>query len=376
MTQVADLNVNSLDWIDYNHDDLPDLVVTELSPNSGAKILVNTTAGFDLAVTLDSDRAWSGAVVADYNQDGQDDVVLLPASALPAMFVGDPANPSMYQDLAFPLGLSLGSTSGGIAADFNDDYDLDLYLGRANTDPFLYKNTRPDDTENPIAGEQNWIRFNLSTLGNCNASLIGTRVTVSDGSSQWLQTVDGGSGRGGQRSNELHFGVGSSQGPFSVTVEWPVSSPTDTSGLAVNTMHTLADNAVPTINDPSLNFSHEPYPGGADWVFTWTTNERGSEWLDEVELDFGSYLPGDYCYLGPDVTLSWGDPDVAISIVPGANGDWNHTLVWSGQPCLGQQVCNFQFKVRSSVANGTTQESNWATFGEFGVCITKKNIQN
>lgn len=375
MTQVAGLNVNSLDWIDYNHDDLPDLVVTEFFPNTGAKILENTATGFDVAVVLESDRTWTGAIVPDLNQDGQDDVVLLPEAGMPEMHIGDPADESSYTELAYPLGVRDGSASGGLAADFNSDGDVDLYLGRENTDEFLYKNRRVDDEENPTVGQQNWISFTLETEGNCNSSLIGTRVTVSDGSSQWQQTVDGGSGRGGQRSNELHFGVGSSNGPFDVTVDWPVSSQEVFTGLTVNTDHTLTDDAVPTINQPSIQFSHEPYPGGADWVFSWSTNERGSEELDEVDLDFGTYLPGDYCYQGPNLTLGWGDPDVEITIVPGNLGTWNHTLVWSGQLCLGEEICNFQFKARSSVGVQTPQESSWVDFGEFDVCVSKKDIQ-
>ncbi|MCP4293011.1 MAG: CRTAC1 family protein [bacterium] len=375
-TCVEGLTLNSLNWIDYNHDNLPDLLVTEFHPDKGAKILQNTGNGFGLALDLPEERGWAGAVVADYDQNGQDDLVLLPKNGHPALFMGKYESINSYSEQAYPLGLRDGATSGGFAADFNNDNDPDLYFGRENTDDFLYRNVRVDGTDDPSLSNQNWIRFNLETLGNCNASLIGTQVIVQAGGKQWLQTVDGGSGRGGQSSNELHFGLGNVTGPANVTVNWPTSSAATFTGLSINSTHDLIDDAIPTFHSGAERFSHEPFPEGADWVFAWNTAERGSEELDEVDLDFGSYSPGEYCYVMPNITLHYGDPDVEISIYPLASGGWGHKLVWQNQSCLGEQICDFQFRARSSVGAQPPIEGPWVDFGEFDVCITKKGFSN
>jgi len=321
-------------------------------------------------MTLDDSGSYSGSLVADLDLNGQEDVTLLPFDeALPKVFVGEMTGQT-YAERGFPLGFSPGATSGGVAADFNGDKDVDFFLGRDTSDKFFFKNTRPDGSD-PVSSSQNWIRFNLETLGNCNESLIGTTVIVSSGVDQWMQTVDGGSGRGGQRANELHFGLGSVTGPVDVDIIWPVSAPYSQTGLSLNTIHTIVDDAIPEISGTSVRFAHDPFPGGADWVFTWTTPERGSEELDEVELDFGSYVPGDYCWFMANTTLSWGDPDVEISIFPLVTGGWGHKVIWRDKPCFARQVCDFQFKVRSSVGIEQAQESNWFDFGEFDVCIKK-----
>ena len=130
-------------------------------------------------------------------------------------------------------------------------------------------------------------------MGNSNASLIGARVTVNDGAQQWIQTVDGGSGRGGQCSNELHFGLGDATGTVDVILDWPGSNPPNPitySSLAINTVHAIADTARPLLIVESLEFLPEPSPAGADWLFEWKTAERGSVGFDKVEIDFGDII--------------------------------------------------------------------------------------
>jgi hypothetical protein len=83
---------------------------------------------------------------------------------------GSPAPP--YLERAFTLGVkpTAGSTpaftSGAVVADFNDDHDLDLYLGRPKTDQFLYRNMRQDGaTDPPASRTQKWVDIDLETWG-------------------------------------------------------------------------------------------------------------------------------------------------------------------------------------------------------------------
>lgn len=384
---IANLAVNSMDWIDYNHDEYPDLLVTTFPPQQGALLLKNVVDAsgrkFVVADSLATEGQWEGASVGDLDQNGEEDIVLFPHSGIPAVYLASPGSPSpTYRERAFTLGVKPtgGSTpaftSGGAVADFNDDHDLDLYLGRPNSDQFFYRNMRQDGTSDPPgSSDQNWIEIDLATWGNSNRSLIGSKVMVEEPISgkTWSQTVDGGSGRGGQKPNQLHFGLGAETGPVDVSVEWPSGGTADTTGVSVNTQILITETTAPVVQSGGLIFSHEPFPGGADWVFEWITTNKGDITLDTVEFRYEpGHFPTSVCTIDDSRVLSWGDSDVEMIVFPAASG-WGHRVVWKGQFCSPNETCHFQFKVTSGV-EGQSDSSGWVNFGYFDACL--KEPQN
>ena len=177
----------SVTVIDCDHDPYPDLLVTEVaSGHQQARILRNRfgssqNRAFD-STTFAVGQTWNGAVVADFNLDGQDDFVLLPRSAdvVPAAFMstgymlapefedwpaiqptGEPTTPT-YRDLGYTLGIRDGRTGGGFAADLDGDHAPDLFLGRdmvgdqgqPSGEQCLYRSTGSAGTTQPPSAGQ------------------------------------------------------------------------------------------------------------------------------------------------------------------------------------------------------------------------------
>jgi len=138
--------------------------------------------------------------------------------------------------------LDLGETAAPvvIAADFdNEDGDPDLYLGRhlapsANDRHFYFRNQRPDGSDH-LPTDPKWVKITLAGTTS-NVLAIGARVIVDPGTGHPMeQTVDGSSGRGGQRPATLDFWVGGYQGPtIPVTVVWPNGHRQSAIGIGAN----------------------------------------------------------------------------------------------------------------------------------------------
>jgi hypothetical protein len=354
------IGANSLSWIDYDHNQYPDLVVTDTALKQVC-VLANSGSSFAIAETLDQGALWNGAAVADFDQDGQDDVLLLPVAGQPELHV---RSGSAYSNLGPAVGFAAGSASGAVVTDFNNDGDVDVYLGRAGSGEFLYKNVRPEagNPDNPVVAQQNFLQVSLKTMGSSNGSLIGAKVKVTKNSLQpgqpqdFYQTVDGGSGRGGQGDARLHFGLGSYAGTVSVTAYWPSggSQTVPVVDPSANHLITITETGVPQIVSGPY-FSTEPYPGRADWNFMWITDLKGDLRQDAVLFeDVNGYGVRNPCYAGPTQTLTWQSPNIRVRVDPHTLG-WVHVLTWTDRPCL--IGCGYRFTATSGVTGATVSSA-------------------
>ncbi len=359
---------NSISILDYDHDTYPDLLLTEAGQYHQARILRNNFGNAQsrsfTSTDLASGTAWNGAIVADFNRDGQEDFVFLPkdADVNPALLVSngymtapvidvDPMLQSIigggtiapvYRNLGFTLGLRDGRTGGGFAADLNNDHTCDLFLGRSSTDQFLYTNAATKESPG------NWIEVRLKSGGDSNGSLIGTKVVV-EGSSgrRWTKVVDGGSGRGGQSANTLLFGLGDEAGPDSVKVYYP-SGEIDRIGTAVNTAVTATEDRMGAFyGRPAFNY--ELQPGTMDWVFKWKTNRiKGDLREDQVTITPHNDPTHPGCasvFASPLVLKAGLQPGVSTSVYWGGQY-WVHELRWSGLECMTD--CRWDYNVFSA----------------------------
>jgi hypothetical protein len=389
--------VTALSVIDYDHDGHSDLVATSEADPRQAVILRNRrgeatpVTGFAVAQTLGYGRTWSGSVICDLDQNGQEDILLLPRAGVPGMYMGtgtsQPGESAMYRDLGYTLGLRAGKnpgsvTSGGVCADFNDDVFPDIYMGRIKADPFLYRSVQPGSV---AGGSPNALLkkllVKLSTVGNSNESLIGTVVTVTAEGKSWSRTIDGGSGRGGQDSNQLLFGLGSLSGDaVNIDVEYPSGDTDHVTGFALSgEVWTAVEDGVPTIKAgtkqaPDPTYAYELSPGGHDIVFKWKTiGIKGDLRQDMVAVENHlGYSEGGPCYggipAGAPELLTWDRPDVEVQVYWDGT-DWQHVLRWLGRPCVNTPGCQHRFMVTSGIGNGETVSRGWTLMNQSPFCI-------
>lgn len=128
-----------------------------------------------------------------------------------------------YVDVSEQLGLAVPTPTRGIAVgDTTGDGALDLAVARQWGAPAFYANESPERGHyldlllyRPVAAD---LATGLHAPGTPAYGATAT-VTTADGRSQ-VSHLDGGSGHGGKRSFEVHFGLGSNAGPVTVALRW------------------------------------------------------------------------------------------------------------------------------------------------------------
>lgn len=380
-TSVTNLGANSITVIDYDHNAYLDLLVTEYTATRKQAWILRNNYGSGssksfAAIGFGLEQAWNGAVVADFNLDGQEDFVLLPKSAdvVPGLFVsmdytpspefeewpavqptGEPTTP-IYRDLGYTLGIRDGKTGGGFAADLDGDHAPDLFLGRDMVgdqgqtlgEQCLYRST------GTAAAANHWLQVNLRTRGDSNGSLIGTKVAVVANGKQWHKAVDGGSFRGGQGSNDLLFGLGSETSVDHVSVVFPSGETKIISQPAADATLEVWEDDMDVLAYARPASALELQPGFMDWIFRWKTGSiKGDLREDKVEI---------YPYGGnPEdaVVLQWGAPNVN-NVVYREDGVWTHEMHLVGLQCV--EGARWTFRVSSSAGTGgeTIALSSWS----------------
>lgn len=370
--------INSIATMDYNHDAFPDLVITEVTQAQQRACVLWTDAAHVggkafFEAPFGVGHAWTGAVVADFNLDGRDDFALMPrdADVAPALFMSngytiapafeDPdlllplsggGTTPIYRELGYTLGLRDGRTGGGFATDLDGDRAPDLFLGRSGADPFLYRSAS-------LTGEASHsLQVKLRTIGNSNGSLIGTKVEVAKGSKRWRKSVDGGSIRGGQSSNDLLFGLGSESSVDSVRVVFPSGEVDVAYPAAADTVTVWENEPLGNLSVANPRFTYELHPGRVDWVFRWRSPKIKGDlrqdrvvitpWADETNPCYDMENPA------PPTTLQWGVPDVSASVYrDGAY--WIHEMRWFNTPCF--TGCRRLISAFSCAGAGSTTKS-------------------
>jgi hypothetical protein len=128
-----------------------------------------------------------------------------------------------YVNISSDLGINTQTPSRGIATgDTTGDGSLDFAVAEQWAAPLFYANESPN-RGNSLELEL----YRPSTDGEANQGLegpgspaYGSTVTITTPSGQQIGQLDGGSGHGGFRSFDVHFGLGSYTGPVSVHIQW------------------------------------------------------------------------------------------------------------------------------------------------------------
>jgi hypothetical protein len=121
---------------------------------------------------------------------------------------------------------------GAAFADFDNDGDVDVVINNVNDLPDLFRLDQ--------AGERHWLGLTLvGTRSNRNA--IGARVHLATSEGVQWQEVRGGGSYYSQNDLRVHFGLGDARAVERVEVRWPNGQEEAWTDLAINRYHTLKE---------------------------------------------------------------------------------------------------------------------------------------
>jgi len=216
----------------------------ELLVNDGAANPVFSRPGNE---AMGLTRDWDGNIdynagdmtgaLFDFDNDGRLDV-LIASSDYPytRAFLFHQKADGKFEEVPMDLGISQPHAHGVAIADFDQDGDLDVVLGhsaaRCSSSPeeCYSKLVGSKDVfvqevhafRNDVGQSGNWLRVNLVGGAGSNRSAIGAVVKVTAGGVTQMREVGGGYGHVGiQHELTQHFGLGTACNVDRVEVRWP-----------------------------------------------------------------------------------------------------------------------------------------------------------
>ena len=121
---------------------------------------------------------------------------------------------------------------GAAFADFDNDGDVDIVVNNLHDTPDLF---RLDQT-----GERHWITLELVGTKS-NRSAIGALVRLVTADGEQRQEVRGGGSYYSQNDLRLHFGLGAARGIERIIVRWPNGLEESWTPIAIDRAHTLTE---------------------------------------------------------------------------------------------------------------------------------------
>ena len=118
---------------------------------------------------------------------------------------------------------------GMASGDLDNDGAVDLVIAGTNEVPRILRNSSPQTNH--------WIGFQLSRKDH--ADIVGTRVTIDGDAGKQYRFAKGGGSYASNPDRRMHFGLGASKDPVTVTATWPDGSTQTWTGLQPNQYHVL-----------------------------------------------------------------------------------------------------------------------------------------
>jgi len=215
-----------LAWGDLDNDGDFDSIVGNLAHprffdfSDKTQVLINDGTGqyTDLGGSWDTPVSGAGLryqethsvpLLADFDNDGNLDLAITCVyDGRPSDFYWGSGDGTFVLD-AYHAGITTQNGWGVAAADFDNDGDQDLFAS--------------DLFENTVADAGHWLQTRVVGVTS-NRAAVGAVVEVDVGTVTYSRFVQGGSGKGGQDSFYLHFGIGDATAVDQIRVRYPGGS--------------------------------------------------------------------------------------------------------------------------------------------------------
>jgi len=135
---------------------------------------------------------------------------------------GPDANGTLqFTDIAMAVGADDDKDDRGMAtADFDNDGDLDIVINTNPGDSGDPERARAVLLRNNIGQKRNWLAVDLEGVES-NRDAVGALVTIEKGGQKQVRLVTAGSGFSSQQSARLYFGLNDQTEVDALTVRWP-----------------------------------------------------------------------------------------------------------------------------------------------------------
>ena len=362
---------NAVDFADLNGDNWLDLILARELPPPGdgfPNLLVCFNDGSGgLRVEpgpefgINNSELIADVEITDLDGNGILDVLAIPkdGSAPILHYAREPAGSLSYWNGTLASSVGTGTTYGLSVADFNRDSDPDILLLRPESGPnptdkkFLWSN--PRFTTPPSSGQERFLTVTLAAMPQgANRLGLGATVTVivttpGGETLRSTQVVDGGSGKGGQGSGRLAFGLADAS-TAAIHVHWPHGVAQyfpDAATLDGFPNVTVSYTVDPLIDPTSLSATYTPSQNSATHQYKWRTGQAGGN--PEVMVTIASPITT-ACKVplggATQMLLKAGVSGVSVTSVPLVGGGQEHTVTWT---TYCEAVCNYSYSVHNVV---------------------------
>jgi chitodextrinase len=229
----GDFDVYMSDILDTTNDCLPlgnVLYLNQSAPSGPISFAENSAVEAGVV----ADFSW-GVNFLDADNDGYEDLYVATNAGTQKFFYRNNRN-GTFTDVGTAAGVNTTAENsrGSAVADYDRDGDLDLVVVNQNGGLQLFRN----DTPSPGG----WVQLKLTTTSaTSNRSAIGAVVQATAGSLRMLRLVKGGSSGHSQDDLIVHFGVGPATAVSEVKVTWPSGTVEYFCSVLLNARNTVTE---------------------------------------------------------------------------------------------------------------------------------------
>lgn len=166
------------------------------------------------------------SAIADLDNDGRSEIVLATSDyADQYLYVFQQKASGGFAEKGKAFGLQHPCASGLVVADFDRDGDQDVVVGSGTARDCgkIWKANEVHFYESDASTKGKWVEVRLKGGPGTNTAAIGARVTVDAGGTKLVREVGGGYGHFGMQNDlVVHFGVGACEA-VGLEVRWPDS---------------------------------------------------------------------------------------------------------------------------------------------------------